>query len=52
MERFKLEIQNVEIIKKNRFVIVKFYTVVPLDFEREHLEDLIFDDERVKKIEM
>ena len=37
---------------KNRFVIVKFYTVVPLDFEREHLEDLIFDDERVKKIEM
>jgi len=52
LERFKLEIQNVEIIKKNRFVIVKFYTVVPLDFEREHLEDLIFDDERVKKIEM
>ena len=52
LERFKLEIQNVEIIKKKRFVIVKFYTVVPLDFEREHLEDLIFDDERVKKIEM
>ena len=52
LERFKLEIQKVEIIKKNRFVIVKFYTVVPLDFEREHLEDLIFDDERVKKIEM
>lgn len=52
LERFKLEIQNVEIIKKNRLVIVKFYTVVPLDFEREHLEDLIFDDERVKKIEM
>ena len=52
LERFKLEIQNVESIKKNRFVIVKFYTVVPLDFEREHLEDLIFDDERVKKIEM
>lgn len=52
LERFKLEIQNVEILKKSRSVIVKFHTVVPLDFEREHLEDLIFDDERVKKIEM
>ena len=52
LERFKLEIQNVEIIKKSRTVIVRFYTFVPADFEREHLEDLIFDDERVKKIEM
>ena len=52
LERFKLEIQNVEILKKSKSVIVKFHTVVPLDFEREHLEDLIFDDERVKKIEM
>ena len=52
LERFKLEIQNVEVIKKSRSVIVRFYTVVPFDFEREHLEDLIFDDERVKKIEM
>ena len=52
LERFKLEIQNVEVVKKSRSVIVRFYTVVPLDFEREHLEDLIFDDERVKKIEM
>ena len=52
LERFRLEIQNVEVIKKSRFVIVRFYTVVPLDFEREHLEDLIFDDDRVKKIEM
>ena len=52
LERFKLEIQNVEIIKKSRTVIVRFYTFVPADFEREHLEDLIFDDERVRKIEM
>lgn len=52
LERFKLEVQNVEIVKKSRSVIVRFYTVVPVDFEREHLEDLIFDDERVKKIEM
>ncbi|MBF1295433.1 MAG: MgtC/SapB family protein [Parvimonas sp.] len=52
LERFRLEIQNVEVIKKSRSVIVRFYTVVPLDFEREHLEDLIFDDDRVKKIEM
>ena len=52
LERFKLEIQNVEILKKSRTVIVRFYTFVPADFEREHLEDLIFDDERVKKIEM
>lgn len=52
LERFKLEIQNVEIVKKSRSVIVRFYTFVPVDFEREHLEDLIFDDERVKKIEM
>ena len=52
LERFKLEIQNVEIIKKSKSVIVRFYTFVPVDFEREHLEDLIFDDERVKKIEM
>ena len=52
LERFRLEIQNVEVVKKSRSVIVRFYTVVPLDFEREHLEDLIFDDERVKKIEM
>ena len=52
LERLKLEIQNVEILKKSKSVIVKFHTVVPLDFEREHLEDLIFDDERVKKIEM
>ena len=52
VERFKLEIQNVEIIKKSRTVIVRFYTFVPADFEREHLEDLIFDDERVRKIEM
>ena len=50
LERFKLEIQNVEIIKKSRTVIVRFYTFVPADFEREHLEDLIFDDERVRKI--
>lgn len=52
LERFRLEIQNVEVVKKSRSVIVRFYTVVPLDFEREHLEDLIFDDDRVKKIEM
>ena len=52
LERFKLEIQNVEILKKSKSVIVRFYTFVPVDFEREHLEDLIFDDERVKKIEM
>ena len=52
LERFKLEIQNVEIIKKSRTVIVRFYTFVPADFEREHLEDLIFDDKRVRKIEM
>lgn len=52
LERFKLEVQNVEIVKKSRSVIVRFYTVVPVDFEREHLEDLIFDDERVRKIEM
>lgn len=52
LERFKLEVQNVEIVKKSRSVIVRFYTFVPVDFEREHLEDLIFDDERVKKIEM
>ena len=52
LERFKLEIQNVEIIKKSRTVIVRFYTFVPADFEREHLEDLIVDDERVRKIEM
>lgn len=52
LERFKLEIQNVEIIKKSRTVNVRFYTFVPADFEREHLEDLIFDDERVRKIEM
>ena len=52
LERFKLEIQNVEIIKKSRTVIVRFYTFVPADFEREHLEDSIFDDERVRKIEM
>ena len=52
LERFKLEIQNVEIIKKSRTVIVRFYTFVPADFEREHLEDLIFADERVRKIEM
>lgn len=52
LERFKLEIQNVEIIKKSRTIIVRFYTFVPADFEREHLEDLIFDDERVRKIEM
>lgn len=52
LERFKLEIQNVEIIKKSRTVIVRFYTFVPADFEREQLEDLIFDDERVRKIEM
>ena len=52
LERFKLEIQNVEIIKKSRTVIVRFYTFVPADFEREHLEDLLFDDERVRKIEM
>lgn len=52
LERFKLEIQNVEILKKSKSVIVRFYTFVPADFEREHLEDLIFDDERVKKIEM
>ena len=52
LERFKLEVQNVEIVKKSRSVIVRFYTVVPVDFEREHLEDLIFDDESVKKIEM
>lgn len=52
LERFKLEIQNVEILKKSRTVIVRFYTFVPADFEREHLEDLIFDDKRVKKIEM
>ena len=39
LERFKLEIQNVEIIKKSRTVIVRFYTFVPADFEREHLED-------------
>ena len=52
LERFKLEIKNVEIIKKSRTVIVRFYTFVPADFEREHLEDLIFDDERVRKIEM
>ena len=44
LERFKLEIQNVEIIKKSRTVIVRFYTFVPADFEREH--------ERVRKIEM
>lgn len=52
LERFKLEIQNVEILKKSRTVIVRFYTFVPADFEREHLEDLIFDDKRVRKIEM
>ena len=52
LESFKLEFQNVEILKKSRTVIVRFYTFVPADFEREHLEDLIFDDERVKKIEM
>lgn len=52
LERFKLEIQNVEIIKKSRTVIVRFYTFVPADFEREHLEDLIFDDKRVRKIEL
>lgn len=52
LERFKLEIQNVEIFKKSRTVIVRFYTFVPADFEREHLEDLIFDDKRVRKIEM
>ena len=33
LERFKLEIQNVEIIKKSRTVIVRFYTFVPADFE-------------------
>lgn len=52
LERLKLEIQNIEILKKRATVTVKFYTFVPIDFEREHLEDLIFDDERVRKIEM
>lgn len=52
LERMKLEIVNVEIIKKRNTVNVKFYSLVSIDVERKHFEDLLLLDERVKKIEM
>ena len=52
LERLQLEISNVEILKKRNTVIVKFYALVPVDFERNHLEDILLVDERVKKIEL
>ena len=52
LERLQLEISNVEIIKKSSTVIVKFYALVPVDFERNHLEDILLLDDRVRKIEL
>lgn len=52
LEKLGLEIKNLEIVKNEKIINAKFYTFVPIDFEREHFEDLIFDDERVKKIEI
>ena len=52
LEKLQLEINNVEILKKSSTVIVKFYALVPVDFERNHLEDILLIDERVRKIEL
>lgn len=52
LEKLQLEISNVDIIKKSSTVIVKFYALVPIDFERNHIEDILLLDERVKKIEL
>lgn len=52
LEKMRLEISNVEILKKSSIIIVKFYALVPIDFERNHLEDVLLLDDRVKKIEL
>lgn len=52
LERLKLDITNVDIVKKRNTVVVKFYALVPIDFERNHLEDVLLLDDRVKKIEL
>lgn len=52
LESIGLEVRNVEIVKRRSTVNVKFYTLMPVDFERQELEGPLFNDSRVKKIQL
>lgn len=52
LESLGLEVKNIEIVKRRSTVNVKFYTLMPVDFERQELEGPLFNDSRVKKIQL
>lgn len=52
LETLGLEVINAEITKRRTTVTVKFYTLMPVDFERQELEGPLFNNSRVKKIQL
>lgn len=52
LESIGLEVVNIEINKRRTTVNVKFYALMPVDFERQELEAPLFNDSRVRKIQL